>query len=222
MEGGRGTVRSRGNLTMKIIDISQEIRPNMLVYPGDPVFHSRSVCSFKSGNHCEVSELCIGSHCGTHVDAPLHMVPGGATIDTLSLDCFLGPCRVLTIQSPIISEKQLMDMDIKEGERILLRTDPQGKHMHKGRFNPTVLSMRAAQYLVERRVKLVGIDAPTVENMELCDGEVHRMLLSSGIAVLEGLCLQEATQEHYMLSALPLRLVGENGAPCRAVLYSED
>lgn len=207
---------------MKIIDISQEIRPNMLVYPGDPIFHSRSVSSFKSGNMCEVSELCIGSHCGTHVDAPLHMVPGGATIDTLSLDCFLGPCRVLTIQSPIISEKQLMDLDVREGERILLRTDPQGKYQGKGRFNPTVLSMRAAQLLTERRVKLVGIDAPTVENMELCDGEVHRLLLGSGIAVLEGLCLQDATEEHYLLSALPLRLVGENGAPCRAVLYRED
>ena len=97
-----------------------------------------------------------------------------------------------------------------------------GKYQGKGRFNPTVLSMRAAQLLTERRVKLVGIDAPTVENMELCDGEVHRLLLGSGIAVLEGLCLQDATEEHYLLSALPLRLVGENGAPCRAVLYRED
>ena len=206
---------------MKIYDISRELF-SAPVYPGDPSPSFERLRRMELGDSFNLSGFYTGCHSGTHVDAPLHMVPGGATIDALSLDCFLGPCRVLTIQSPIISEKQLMDMDIKEGERILLRTDPQGKHMHKGRFNPTVLSMRAAQYLVERRVKLVGIDAPTVENMELCDGEVHRMLLSSGIAVLEGLCLQEATQEHYMLSALPLRLVGENGAPCRAVLYSED
>lgn len=213
-------MRPRG-YDMKIIDISQEIRPNMIVYPGDPVFHSRSVSNFKRGDICEVTELTLGSHCGTHVDAPLHMVPGGAPLESLPLDCFIGPCRVLTIASPIISEKQLLDFDVQAGERILLRTDPQGKYLRNSRFNPSVLSMRAAQLLVERRVKLVGIDAPTVENMELCDGEVHRLLLGAGIALLEGLCLQDVTQEHYMLSALPLRLTGENGAPCRAVLYTE-
>lgn len=206
---------------MKIIDISQEIRPNMIVYPGDPVFHSRSVSSFKQGDICEVSELTLGSHCGTHVDAPLHMIPGGPGMESVPLESLLGPCRVLTVQSPIISEKQLMDMEIKEGERILLRTDPDGKYLKNGRFNPTVLSMRAAQLLASLHIRLLGIDAPTVENMELCDGEVHRTLLGAGITLLEGLCLQDATQEHYMLSALPLRLAGENGAPCRAVLFSE-
>lgn len=71
-------------------------------------------------------------------------------------------------------------------------------------------------------VKLVGIDAPTVENMELCDGEVHATLLRAGIPLLEGLRLEEADKENYMLSALPIRLTGENGAPCRAVLVEEN
>ena len=82
--------------------------------------------------------------------------------------------------------------------------------------------MRAAQYLAQQKVLLVGIDSPTVENMELCDGEVHRELLHAGVAILEGVDLREADEEHYFLSALPLRLSKENGAPCRAVLVKEE
>lgn len=207
---------------MKIIDISQEISSEMTVYPGDPHFSSRAVSSFKQGDMCEVSELTMGSHCGTHVDAPLHMLPAGAPLESVPLDSFIGPCRVLTVPYAIISEKTLMELDVKEGERILLRTDPQGKYGARGRFNPSVLSMRAAQYLAQLHVKLVGIDSPTVENMELCDGEVHRALLANGVAVLEGLRLAHVEGENYFLSALPIRLTGENGSPCRAVLLEEE
>ena len=208
---------------MKIIDISQEICSDMTVYPGDPRFHSRPCSSFKHGDICEVSELTIGSHCGTHIDAPLHMIPDGPAIESMPLDCFIGPCRVLTLPAHVITEKMLIERDVREGERILLRTDPSGVHPAKGgSFNPAVLSLRAAQHLAAVKVKLVGIDSPTVENMEICDGEVHRILLGAGVAILEGLCLKDACDEHYFLSALPLSLAGENGAPCRAVLIEED
>ena len=204
-----------------IIDISQELHPGMFVYPGDPRFSARLVNSFGQGNMCEVSELTIGTHCGTHIDAPLHMLPDGKGLEAMPLDLFIGPCRVLTLPTAIVSERMLLERDIQEGERILLRTDPRGEYRESGRFNPSTLSVRAAQLLVEKRVKLIGIDAPTVENMELCDGEIHRMLLGAGIAILEGLCLENATKERYVLSALPLRLTGENGSPCRAVLIEE-
>ena len=207
---------------MKIIDISQEIRSDMTVYPGDPRFHSQASASFKQGDMCEVSELTIGSHCGTHVDAPLHMIPGGATIESMPLECFIGPCRVLTFAAQVITEKMLIDCQVAEGERVLLRTDPKGEYRPRnGHFNPAVLSMRAAQYLAQQHVRLVGIDSPTVENMEICDGEIHRTLLGAGVAILEGLLLEKVTGEHYFLSALPLSLTGENGAPCRAVLIEE-
>lgn len=207
---------------MKIIDISQEIYQGMPVYPGDPTFQSRRVNSFKQGDMCEVSEVTMGTHCGTHVDAPLHMLPDGQPLECFSLECFIGPCRVLTVPYPVISEKTLEELNVKPGERILLRTDPTGKYNKHARFNPAVLSMRAAQYLAQLPVKLVGIDAPTVENMELCDGEVHATLLRAGIPLLEGLRLEEADKENYMLNALPIRLTGENGAPCRAVLVEEN
>lgn len=207
---------------MRIIDISQEIRADMLVYPDDPCFQSRTVSSFKQGSMCEVSELTIGSHCGTHIDAPLHMIPGGDSIEMMDLSCFIGPCRVITVNAQVITEKMLYEHNIKAGERIIFRTDPQGGYYKEGRFNPAVLSVRAAQYLSALPVKLVGIDSPTIENMEICDGEIHRMLLSKGIAVLEGLYLEYARKEHYELSALPLLLKGENGSPCRAVLIEKE
>ena len=207
---------------MKIIDISQKISSDMRVYPGDPHFHSRIVLSFERGDMSEVSELTIGSHCGTHVDAPKHMISGGAPLESMPLDCFYGPCRVLTLTVPVITEKMLAEMNIQSGERILLRTDPGGEYLKKGRFNPSVLSIGAAQYLAGIGIKLVGIDTTTVENMEICDGDVHRALMNAGIAILEGLDLEDAADEHYTLSALPLHIIGENGAPCRAVLISED
>ena len=162
---------------MKIIDISQEIYQGMPVYPGDPTFQSHRVNSFKQGDMCEVSEVTMGTHCGTHIDAPTHMVPDGKPLESFPLDCFIGPCRVLNVPYPVISEKALQELNVQPGERILLRTDPNGKYNKHARFNPSVLSMRAAQYLAQLPVKLVGIDAPTVENMELCDGEVHAALL---------------------------------------------
>ena len=149
------------------------------------------------------------------------MIPGGETVESMPLVNFIGPCRVLTMPAAVINEKMLQEANIQPGERILLRTDPEGKALRSGRFNPSVLSMRAAQYLAQQKVLLVGIDSPTVENMELCDGEVHRELLRAGVAILEGVDLREADEERYFLSALPLRLSQENGAPCRAVLVKE-
>lgn len=223
MEGGRGAVRSRGYLNMRIIDISQEISADMTVYPGDPSFHSRLSSSFKHGDICEVSELTIGSHCGTHIDAPLHMIPGGEPLESLPLDCFIGPCRVLTLPVAVVTEKMLVEHHVQAGDRILLRTDPKAIYTPKnGEFNPAVLSVGAAHYLAKMGVKLVGIDSPTVENMEIGDGEIHRILLSGGVAVLEGILLGQANRERYFLSALPLSLIGENGAPCRAVIVEED
>ena len=207
---------------MKIIDISQVIHPEMNIYPGDPHYHSHLVSSFKRGDICEVSELTIGSHCGTHIDAPRHMIPGGDTLESIPLECFIGSCRVIDVHASIINEKLLAEQNIQRGERILFRTDPECRYQDSRDLSSVVLSMRAAQYLVNCGVLLVGIDSPTIENMEVCDGEVHRTLLHGGVAILEGLCLKNAKPGTYNISALPLKLCGENGSPCRAVLIADD
>ena len=194
----------------------------MMVYPGDPCFRSRLVCSFCDGSGCEVSEITMGTHCGTHIDAPSHMLQGGAALDAVPLECFFGPCRVLTIAERVITEEMLQKYDLQAGERVLLRTDPEGVYRaENGGINPSALSVSAAQHLIERKVCLIGIDSLTVEDIEACGGEVHRLLLGAGIAILEGLLLESVQGEHYLLSALPIAMQGENGSPCRAVLIEE-
>ena len=194
----------------------------MIVYPGDPQYHSKRVYSFADGHDCEVSEIVIGSHCGTHVDAPKHMIPGGAPLQDTPLDRFIGPCRVLNIPTEVITAEMLSNHRIASGERILIRTDPEGRYAsHHAGLNPAAIDQSAAAYLSACGIALVGIDSPSVEDMGLSDGAVHRQLLSAGIAVLEGLRLQDVEEGNYFLSALPLALEGENGSPCRAVLVKE-
>ncbi len=200
-----------------ILDITQHIRPDMPVYPGDPHFRSRIVCDIHTDG-CEVSEWTMGSHCGTHIDAPKHMLKGGGGIEALPLECFLGPCRVLTLEDRRIGAGSLRPFDIKAGERILLRTNPRGANA----ITPAALDVQAAALLAETHVRLVGIDTMSIEDVARDGGEVHRILLGAGIAILEGLCLERAQATHYTLCALPLRVDGENGSPCRAVLSSEE
>ena len=207
---------------MKIIDISQRICPEMLVYPGDPCFRSSAVCSFEDGGECAVSEIVMGTHCGTHVDAPSHMLRDGDALEYVPLERFFGPCRVLTVAASVITKEMLLEYHVQSGERILLRTDPDGIYAADNKVcNPAALSMSAVQHLIDCNVQLIGIDSPTVEDMEVSEGEIHRALLRAGIAILEGLQMEKATGEHYLLSALPLALYGENGSPCRAVLVEE-
>lgn len=206
---------------MRIIDISQRVHSEMLVYPGDPKYVSETVSSFRDGDGYEVSRLVIGSHCGTHIDSPSHMLAGGDTIDQLPLDAFYGPCRVITASAEDISEKMIISMAVKPGERILLKTDPQAKYGTE-RFNPSAISLSGARRLAEQKPLLIGIDAPSVENVEEHAGEIHRTLLSAGIVLLEGLCLSHVPDGAYMLSAFPLSLLGENGSPCRAVLIKNE
>jgi len=207
---------------MRIIDISQPYYPQMKVYPGDPPYKSYPVSCFQNGDMCEVSEIRMGTHCGTHIDAPLHMIAHGMPVNNIPLDLFYGSCRVLTVPASIITEKMLLEFNIQKGERLLFRTDPSCKYEGDGRFNPAAFSMCAAQHLKNRQIKLVGIDSPSIENMESSDGAIHRLFLEAGIAVLEGLRLMHADKEKYLLSAFPLLLVGENGSPCRAVLIDEE
>lgn len=207
---------------MRIIDISQRVFEGMNVYPGDPQYRSRKVCSLDEGDNCEVSELTIGSHCGTHVDAPKHMIYGGAPLEDIPLHCFIGPCRVLDIPADVVTAEMLSGYPIGQGDRILIRTDPDARYSMPGAgLNPAVLDISAAVYLSSCGVALVGIDSLSVEDMQISAGAVHRQLLSSGVAVLEGLYLQDAEEGDYFLSALPLALEGENGSPCRAVLVKE-
>ena len=193
----------------------------MPVYPGDPPYASEPVCSFESGGDCEVSRISMSTHCGTHIDAPSHMIPHAETMGQVPLERFFGPCSVVTLPCALITGTMIEALCPASCERLLLRTDPTGGYRDRRELNPAAIDLDAARFLVQRGIRLIGIDSLSIENMEQTGGRVHRMLLGAGVTILEGLDLRDAEQGMCCLCAFPLKLVGENGSPCRAVLLYE-
>ena len=196
---------------MQIIDISVPIRTGMVTYPGDPEVRLVRVSSISAGEPANVSELDFGVHSGTHIDAPLHFFEGAPATEQLPLDALNGPCEVVAADS--LDEAAVAA--VPEGaERALFKTtnsalwdrDTYPKQFE--RFDGS-----GAKALVERGVRLVGVDSLSVG-----DEEAHRTLLAAGVIPLEGLDLRGVEPGAYELRCLPLRLVGSDGAPARAVL----
>jgi arylformamidase len=196
---------------VEIIDVSVPIRAGMVIYPGDPDVRLQRVESIAGGDPANVSKLEFGVHSGTHVDAPLHFIDGGAGAQELPLEVLVGPCEVVTVEQLDAAALE----SIPEGvERVLFKT-PNSELWAQDSFAETFVRLdgAAAEALVERGVKLVGVDYLSVG-----DHPAHLALLSAGVVPLEGLDLRGVEAGPYELYCLPLRLVGSDGAPARAIL----
>ncbi len=202
-------------------EITAALRAGMPVFPGDPLFEASAV---GGDSPFAVTRLCLGSHTGTHVDAPSHLIPGGRSVDQIPLDTLLGSCLVIDLAGHpgSVDARELKRVGLKGHCRVLLRTvaSPAGE-CGKGTEVPAPLTLDGARFLVEHGVRLVGIDAPTIEDPE-GDGSVHRALLEADVVILEGIDLSAVERGEYELLCLPLRLAGGDGAPCRAVLRREE
>jgi len=162
----------------------------------------------------------LSSHSGTHIDAPVHYLKTGTTVDELPLEHFVGPCRVLDVSRA----GSLIDASFFKGrtlgaERILLKTAFSGCTSFREDY-PS-LTMDAAQYLTSTGALCVGIDSFSIESF-VCDGSVHRELLSHGCLIIELLDLSHVPEGDYTLFALPLRLAGLDGAPARVILLDKE
>lgn len=198
-----------------IIDITRPLYAGMPVWPGDPAV------SFTPGETLPaVTRLSLSSHAGTHVDPPAHFIAGGRTVDDLPLDVLLGLAWVAHIPGrAAISATALEAAGIPAGvTRLLLRTG--NSERSDTAFDPTFVALapNAAAWLIERGVRLIGVDGPSVEPFESPGEPVHRALLAAEVIVVEGLWLADAAPGPYELLCLPLRLAGGDGAPARAVL----
>jgi arylformamidase len=193
-----------------IIDISLPIGPDTPVWPGDPPVVLEPVARVADGDPFDVSRLVLGTHTGTHVDPPAHFLPGAATVDALPLDVLVGPAVVADFPSGAIGGDALAAVALAEGStRLLLKT---------GR-DAGALTPEGARWLVERGVRLVGADTLSIEP-ETGEYPVHRILLGAGVVIVEGLDLTTVAPGPYQLVCLPLRVVGGDGAPARAVLIA--
>ena len=209
-----------------IYDISVPVRPEMPVWPGDPRPEVTQASSLTASDAATVTRLCLGTHTGTHVDAPAHILAGGATMDNLPLDMLVGACYVAeTAAWPAITAQDLEALCLPRGTtRLLLKTVNSqlwGDQDQAFRRDFAALAPDAASWLVSQGLRLVGVDYLSVEAYDApADHPVHRTLLAVGVVLLEGLDLRQVPAGSYTLICLPLRIAGVEGAPARAILLA--
>ena len=212
---------------MPIHDISTPLRHGGLIYPGNPPITITAQQAISAGAGANVSRLDLGSHSGTHVDAPKHFFDDGAGVDTLALDILMGPARLVVMTDSVTSvgRAELEPLGLAGVTRLLICTRNSAWLASGSReFHPdyTYVAPDGAAYLVEIGVQLVGVDYLSVEQFHSGHHRTHRTLLERGVIIVEGLQLGGLPAGEYDLRCLPLRLEGLDGAPARAVLVSND
>jgi len=203
------------------IDISVPLRDSMVYWPSDPPVSIKRVKDIEQGDTANLSVISMGAHSGTHVDAPIHFVKKGKGVDNIPLDTVVGRARVIEIKdSESITPEELVRHRIRRGERILFKTENSSHVWQKDEFveDFVFISDAAADLLVDRGVRLIGIDYLSVGSFKHGGSYVHKTLLSGGIWIIEGLNLSNVTPGKYDLICLPLRIVAGDGAPARAIL----
>jgi arylformamidase len=204
----------------KLLDVSVPLSSGLPAYPGNPEFEMQPIKRIADGGSSNVSRLVMGTHTGTHVDAPRHFFDDGPGVDALPLDLMLGRARVVEISKRGgIGQEELAAAGLREDIRVLLKTSNSalwnGEAFHT---DYTHLTEAGARYLVDQGVKVVGIDYLSVEQFKKAGAPAHRALLSQGVVIIEGLNLAEADPGMYEMYCLPLRIAGGDGAPARVIL----
>jgi arylformamidase len=204
----------------RFIDVSVPLKTGMPAFPGNPEFELHAVKRIADGGSSNVSRLVLGTHTGTHVDAPRHFFDNGATVEALALELLIGRARVVElVKRGGITRDDLAAAGLREDLRVLLKT-PNSAFWNDQAFHQdfTYLDESAASYLVEQGVKVIGIDYLSVEQFKKPGAPAHRTLLSSNAIIIEGLNLSDAAPGMYEMYCLPLPVTGGDGAPARVVL----
>jgi arylformamidase len=204
----------------RLLDVTVPLAAGIAAYPGNPDFELQPVKRIADGGSSNVSRLVLGTHTGTHVDAPRHFFDDGVGVDALPLDLLVGRARVVEIgRRGGISESDLAAAGLREDLRVLLKTPNSalwnGEGFHQ---DYTYMTEAGARYLVDQGVKVVGIDYLSIEQFKKAGAPAHRALLSQGVVIIEALNLAEVEAGMYEMYCLPLRVVGGDGAPARVIL----
>ena len=206
----------------KFIDISVLLGEESIDYPGDTPYQRKTVQSLLSGDDCNLSELTMSAHAGTHLDAPFHFVSNGKTIDQIPIERFICSAHVVEAKDETaVYTHKLNIPNIQKGDAILFKTqNSTSGRCANGIFdeNFIYLSEEAARWCVKKKVGLVGLDYISVEAYSSKTSTVHRKLLENNILILEGLNLAKVPEGHYTLLCFPLKIKGGDGSPVRAVL----
>ncbi len=207
-----------------LYDITLPISNELPTFPGDPSIAIDRVLSIDRGDPCTVSQVTLGVHTGTHIDAPVHQYAKGKTVDTIAIELLIGNCQVVEIDvAETIEVDHLREKDLGSYERVLFKTRNSREWQRTPlTFNSSyvALGLSAARYLIENKCKLVGIDYLSVEAFHSKDNVVHKELFSHDVVILEGIDLSDVPVGEYELLCFPLKLMHCDAAPARVFLRS--
>jgi arylformamidase len=205
---------------MTIHDITLAVAGSSPVWPGDSPVEVQRV---SEDGEPVVSRLSMSSHSGTHVDAPLHFVPGGKTIDQLSLSVLVGAAWVVNVGAvDKVTAEVLASVGVPAGvTRLLIRTRNSERARTSFDSDYVALTSDAADWVLSRGIRLIGIDGPSVEPYVSPGNPVHRALLGAGLIIVENLALADIRPDGYRLVCLPLPIANGDGAPARVILIEE-
>ncbi|HUR60276.1 MAG TPA: cyclase family protein [Opitutaceae bacterium] len=206
---------------MPIIDISRPLYDGSPHWPSDTPTHFSFSADMAKGAVCNVGRLSLSVHNGSHVDAPFHYNPRGTTIDAVAPDNWVGPARVIDARGHATFTEKLFaglaQRDFAAAPRILFRTDTWTDLTTFPHAWP-LLDRALPAWLAQRGVKLVGLDVPSVDELNNKDMAIHHLMDAANILILESLDLCNVEAGVYELIALPLKIRGGDGSPVRAVL----
>jgi arylformamidase len=209
---------------VKVHDVSVPLRVGMPTYEGEPGPRLEFTRQLAKGDPFTVSVLSLGSHTGTHVDAPSHFLDGAPAVDSLPLDALVGPAFVAEHAGEgHITAADMDAMGIPADCLRLLFKTRSGRFWDGAEFHRDFIALApdAGRALAERGMRLVGIDYLSIERFQPERHEVHETLLASGVVILEGLDLRAVPPGEYLLVCAPLNVVGAEGAPARAFLIDQ-
>lgn len=203
---------------MRIIDITHPHSSALAPWPGDIRFQHRLAERIRDGAAVNAGVLTTAIHSGTHMDAPFHYNEAGATIDRLPPELFIGPARVFSSQGrDPISRDVFSGLDARATPRVLVRTNSCDDKTVFPAHIPT-LAPDVPGWLGEQGVRLIGLDVPSVDQVDSTTIPIHHAMDRAGIVIVENLDLRAAPPGIYELIVLPLRIAGGDGSPVRAVL----
>jgi len=205
-----------------IYDVTVPISNAMPVWPGDPPVQltPKSHVSRDKTHTVHLTAIEMGSHTGTHMDAPFHMIDGGKRLRDFGVDVLVGPATVVDIPSArSVGRAELEPFNLNGVERVLLKTE-NSDHWQDGKFYEhfVYLEPDGAQFLVDRGVRLVGIDYLSIDKFQSPSHPSHFVLLKNNTLIIEGLNLKAVPAGRYTMVALPLNLQDADGAPTRVIL----
>ena len=204
---------------MEIIDITPLINSKIAVFPGDTPFQEDFLMSTDKGELLTLSKITTTVHLGAHTDAPNHYAASAEGIHSRSLDYYLGPAQVIEVQIPRGQRIQISDLKGQKilAERVLFKT-LSFPNPYEWNWDFNSLSAELVDYLASQKVRLVGIDTPSVDLAKDKVLESHMCVHKNNMAILEGIVLEQVPEGIYELIALPLKIEGADATPVRAIL----